>query len=108
MLTALAYCAYIACACVLSKKAPCETAPGLEVWRRVMRRETFRHFADLRRCFRSADQVRVASGSPVVVFNIHGNDYRLICAIHYNTGKVFLLRFLTHADYSKDRWKGEL
>ncbi len=73
-----------------------------------MRREGFRHFADLRRCFRSADQVRVASDRLVVVFNIHGNDYRLICAIHYNTGMVFLLRFLTHADYSKERWKDEL
>jgi mRNA interferase HigB len=43
-----------------------------------------------------------------VVFNICGNAYRLICAIHYNTGKVFLLRFLTHAEYDKDRWKDEL
>ena len=85
-----------------------EAAPGLQAWRRIMRREEFQHFADLRRCFRSADQVRVASDKTVVVFNIHGNDYRLICAIHYNTGKVFLLRFLTHADYSKDRWKDEL
>ena len=82
-------------------------APGLEVWRQIMRREKFRHFADLRRCFRSADQVRVGSERVVVVFNIHGNDYRLICAIHYNTGKVFLPRFLTHAEYSKDRWKDE-
>ena len=85
-----------------------EAAPGLEVWRQVMRRETFRHFADLRRCFRSADQVRVASERVVVVFNIHGNAYRLICAIHYNTAKVFLLRFLTHAKYDKDRWKDQL
>ena len=85
-----------------------EAARGLGVWRRVMIPETFRHFADLRRCFRSADQVRVASGGPVVVFNIHGNDFRLICAIHYNTGKVFLLRFLSHAEYDKDRWKHEL
>jgi len=83
-------------------------ATGLEVWRRIMRQEEFRHFADLRRCFRSADQVRVASGNPVVVFNIHGNAYRLVCAIHYNTGKVFLLRFLTHAEYDKNRWKDEL
>jgi mRNA interferase HigB len=83
-------------------------ATGLEAWRRVMRRERFRHFADLRRCFRSADQVPVGSGNPVVVFNICGNAYRLICAIHYNTGKVFLLRFLTHAEYDKDRWKDEL
>jgi mRNA interferase HigB len=73
-----------------------------------MRRERFRHFADLRRIFRSADQVRVASDKPVVVFNICGNNYRLICAIHYNTGKVFLLRFLTHAQYDKDQWKEEL
>jgi mRNA interferase HigB len=82
-----------------------EAGTGLEVWRRIMRKEQFQHFADLRRCFRSADQVRVASGNPVVVFNVHGNEYRLICAIHYNTCKVFLLRFLTHAEYSKNRWK---
>ena len=80
----------------------------MEVWRRIVRREEFRHFADLRRCFRSADQVRVGSGNPVVVLNIRGNAFGLICVIHYNTGKLFLLRFLTHAEYGKDRWKDEL
>jgi len=39
--------------------------------------------------------VQVASGNPAVVFNIHGKAYRLICAIHYDKDKVFLLRFLT-------------
>lgn len=29
-------------------------------------------------------------------------------AIHYNRQLCFALRFLTHADYSKDRWKTEL
>jgi len=53
-------------------------------------------------------RLRVSSGNPVVVFNVCGNTYRLICAIHYDTGKVFLLRFLTHAEYDKDRWKDEL
>jgi mRNA interferase HigB len=52
--------------------------------------------------------VRVASGNPVVVFNVCGNHFRLVCAIHYNNGKVFLLRFLTHAEYDKNRWKDEL
>jgi len=92
---------------VFSARHP-QAAAGLEAWRRVIRQEQFRHFADLRRWFRSADQVRVASGNPVVVFNICGNNFRLICAMHYNTGKVFLLRFLTHAEYDKDRWKDEL
>jgi mRNA-degrading endonuclease HigB of HigAB toxin-antitoxin module len=73
-----------------------------------MRLEEFRHFADLRRCFRSADQVRVRSEKVVAVFNIHGNAFRLICAIHYNTRKVFLLRLLPHAEYSKNGWKEEL
>ena len=76
-----------------------QAATGLEVCRRIMRQEQFRHFADFRRCFRSADQVRVASGNPVVVFNICGNT----------TGSFALsLRFLTHAEYDKDRWKDEL
>jgi len=85
-----------------------QAATGLEGWRRAIKSGHFRHFAGLRQAFRSADQVRVASGSPVVVFNICGNTYRLICAFHYNTGKVFLLRFLTHAEYDKDQWKNEL
>ena len=85
-----------------------QAATGLAVWRKIMRQEQFRHFADLRQCFRAADQVRVTSGNPVVVFNVCGNTFRLICAIHDDTGKVYLLRFLTHAEYSKDRCKTEL
>jgi mRNA interferase HigB len=85
-----------------------QAANNLERWKGIMLQERFQHFADLRRCFRSADQVRAASEKPVVVFNICGNNYRLICAIHYNTGNVFLLRFLTHAEYDKHRWKDEL
>ena len=27
---------------------------------------------------------------------------------HYNRQKVFVLRFMTHAEYDKDRWKKEL
>jgi mRNA interferase HigB len=52
--------------------------------------------------------VRVKSGRQVVVFNIKGNDFRLVCAIHYKTGTIFLLRFFTHADYSKNRWQSTL
>jgi mRNA interferase HigB len=44
----------------------------------------------------------------VVVFNIGGNKYRLITAIHYNRGLVFTLMVLTHAEYGKDEWKDVL
>jgi mRNA interferase HigB len=52
--------------------------------------------------------VTVRSGRQVVVFNIGGNKYRLITAIHYNRQLVFTLRVLTHAEYSRDDWKDVL
>ena len=62
----------------------------------------------MRRAFPSADFVTVRSGRKVVVFNIGGNDFRLLCAVHFNTGMVFALRFLTHPEYSKNNWKDTL
>lgn len=52
--------------------------------------------------------VKVGSLKPVIVFNIAGNRYRLIAALHFNKDRLFLLDFLTHADYSKDAWKNRL
>jgi mRNA interferase HigB len=42
------------------------------------------------------------------VFNVCGNTYRLVVALHFNTQMALTLRFLTHAEYSKDRWKDDL
>ena len=53
----------------------------------------------------SADEVIVKSGRRVVVFNIGGNKYRLIAAVHYNTQIVYAMLFMTHAQYNKDNWK---
>jgi len=41
------------------------------------------------------------------VFNVCGNTYRLIVAIHFDHQTAYTLRFLTHAEYCKDRWKNE-
>ena len=65
-------------------------------------------FVELRQTFGSADTVRVASGRSVVVFNIAGNRFRLICAVHYNTQTAFVLRFMSHAEYGKDTWQEDL
>ena len=83
-------------------------ASSLRQWVKVVRPVRWRSFAELRRTFPSADLVRVKSGRDVMVFNIGGNDFRLVCAVHFNTEMVFALRFMTHAEYSKDTWKNEL
>jgi len=57
---------------------------------------------------KNVDFVQVNSGNIVAVFNIHGNKYRLIAAIHYNFPRVFVLRVLTHVEYDTEKWKKEL
>jgi mRNA interferase HigB len=83
-------------------------ASSLSGWLTLVKAAKFKDFAALREVYRSADWVQVASGRNVIVFNISGNNYRLIAAVHFNTQRVFALRFMTHAEYSKDQWKKTL
>ena len=85
-----------------------EAAEALAVWQRLIESNPLPHFAALRRVFPHADQVAVKSRRTVTVFNVRGNHYRLIAALHYNRRLCFALRFLTHADYTKANWKNEL
>ena len=64
--------------------------------------------ADVRRVYPHADAVKVRSGNDVIVFNARGNSYRLVTAIHFNRGKLYVLRFMTHPEYDKNRWKEHL
>jgi mRNA interferase HigB len=80
----------------------------LETWRKVVKMAQWRNLLDVRRTYPNADHVKVKSGRQVIVFNMCGNEYRLIAAIHFDRQIVFTLRFMTHAEYSKDGWKDEL
>jgi mRNA interferase HigB len=64
--------------------------------------------ADVRRIYPHADAVKSSSGNDVIVFNACGNNYRLVTAIHFNRSKLYVLRFMTHAEYDKGRWKDQL
>jgi mRNA interferase HigB len=89
------------------KKFP-KARKWIENWRCVVEKVQWKNIQEVRASYPSADTVTVKSGSKVVVCNVCGNDYRLIVAIHYNRGIIYTLRFLTHAEYSKDKWKHEL
>lgn len=41
------------------------------------------------------------------VFNIGGNKYRLVTRILYPSQKVFILKVMTHGEYTEDTWKDE-
>jgi mRNA interferase HigB len=81
---------------------------SLQQWVTVTRAAQWSSFVELRRALPASDMVTVSSGRKVVVFNIGGNNFRLVCAVHFNSRMVFALRFMTHAEYTKDKWKDEL
>ncbi len=85
-----------------------KAAKYLAAWTVTVRAAAWRNMADVRVCYGSADVVRVRSGKPVIVFNVCGNTYRLIVALHFNSQVAYTLRFLTHAEYDRDDWKDEL
>ena len=59
-------------------------------------------FFQLRQTFPQADQV-----GNLTVFNISGNNYRLITLIEYRYQKVFVRAVLTHSEYDTDNWKND-
>lgn len=81
---------------------------ALNDWARLVISGRWQSLVETRRMFPHADQVKVKSGRTVTIFNVCGNDFRLITAIHYDRQKVFVLNFLTHAEYSRDNWKNRL
>jgi mRNA interferase HigB len=92
----------------------------LERWTRLTRKALWAKLKDIRDTFPDADEVTVSSGKKATVFDINGNDFRLIAAVHYmkpetidgkkrwTNGRVYVFYFLTHAEYDKDAWKETL
>lgn len=85
-----------------------DAGPALRHWYRVAIAARWASIQDVRMTFPAADAVAVRSNRTVTVFNIGGNKYRLVAAIHYNRGRLYVLRIMTHAQYQKGTWKDAL
>lgn len=66
----------------------------LREWHTIVEHTEFKDFDHIREFFNSADYVR-----PYTIFNIGGNNYRLVAAVHYNLKKVYVRRVMTHREY---------
>jgi len=77
-----------------------DCALALDTWYRLVKHNRFTTFAELKDKFGSVDKV-----GEFCVFNVGGNKLRVICAVHFNTGKVFIRHILTHKEYDTDAWK---
>jgi len=74
-----------------------EAKVALEEWYQKTAKSQWKCFDDIKKTFNSVNAV----GNQRYVFNIKGNDFRLIVVIKFTISTV-LIRFVgTHAEYSK-------
>jgi len=79
----------------------------LKDWFKTTETAEWQTFMDVRQTFGTADTAKVDSGNTVTIFDIGGNKYRLIAAIHYNARVVYALMVLTHKEYDTNKWKAQ-
>lgn len=70
---------------------------ALDSWFHEARQADWKNPADVVKVYANPSIV----GSDRVVFNIKGNDYRLVVAIHYRLQIVFIKWLGPHAEYDK-------
>ena len=73
----------------------------LLAWHKTMEACSAKDFNELKLTFNSADYVP----KDFTVFDIGGNDYRIVARIYYDTQKVYLRLVGTHIEY--DKWTRE-
>jgi mRNA interferase HigB len=72
----------------------------LQGWRRVIEKNRFANWAELRAAFNTVDRV-----GDQAVFDIGGNKFRLVAYIRFEKQIVYVKAVLTHRDYDKGAWK---
>jgi mRNA interferase HigB len=72
----------------------------LDAWFRIARKALWKNLPDVRKTFSTADAV-----GKWTIFNVKGNQYRLITEINYVFGRIYIRHVLTHAEYDRGGWK---
>lgn len=72
----------------------------LKGWRRVIEKNRFDHWAQLKAAFNAVDKV-----GDLTVFDIGGNKYRLIAYVRFERQIIYIKAVLTHRAYDQGRWK---
>ena len=81
------------------EKHPDAEAPLMQ-WYRDAKRAIWSSFADVRNTFGFSDLV-----GECVVFNIHGNAYRLVVKVSYQRKIIYTRLVMKHSDYNKKGWQ---
>jgi mRNA interferase HigB len=78
-----------------------QAQPPLAAWLRLIECSDFTDFIALKRTFGAVDYF-----APHTIFDVGGNRFRIVTAIHYNRRRVYVRHVFTHAEY--DRWSDRM
>lgn len=73
---------------------------ALKTWVQIVEEAVWQNFVELKKTYPKADLV-----GDCTVFNIRGNNYRLIAIVNYAAQIVQVIYVLTHKEYDKEKWK---
>ncbi len=74
-----------------------EARVSMESWYRTAKNAKWKCFADIKKDFNSVDSI----GKQRYIFNIKGNDYRLVVVIQFVHEYIYIRFVGTHAEYDK-------
>ncbi len=77
-----------------------EAVNALDGWYRIIKKNQFNNFGELKKVFNTVDKVK-----EYYVFDIAGNKLRLIANIHFNRQRLYIRYVLTHKQYDTGFWK---
>jgi mRNA interferase HigB len=83
-------------------QAHADAGNSLYDWYRVASKAQWKNLTEVQATYKNAEAV-----GNFTVFNIKGNRYRLIVDIIYPSQRIYIKYVLTHAEYSKDKWKND-
>jgi mRNA interferase HigB len=79
-----------------------ESTKVLQAWRKVIEKNIFQNWSELKNTFNSVDKV-----GELTVFDVGGNKYRIIAFIRFTKQLLYIKAVLTHNEYDKGQWNNE-
>jgi mRNA interferase HigB len=84
------------------------TESALRTWYKIVKDAVWTKPDDIKQTFGNSIDVFRGSNRLVYIFDVAGNNVRVICDVNFKIDIVYILFVLTHDEYSQDRWKGLL
>ena len=70
---------------------------ALQVWCKIVKKTKWHSLSDVKATFNNVDYI----GNQRFVFNIKGNEYRLVAVIKFSIGFIYIRFIGTHSDYDR-------